>query len=109
MLEILVMVIITPCAALLPASIVGFIANFILEEKFELQCRDDFVNEDLCFDSDYDYCEIVLTHNWRNTYGFIEGLASNILASWAIIRICGYLLVNADSNFSAQVKKNKSQ
>eukprot|EP01084_Bolivina_argentea_P151384 264229_1 len=77
-------------AALLPAAIAGFIANFALEEKFELKCGAN-ITSDICFESDYGCCDVVSSHDYRNSYAFIGGLASNILATWAVIRICGYL------------------
>eukprot|EP01083_Nonionella_stella_P000725 2069_1 len=65
-----------PLASLLPSAISGFIANYILEEKFELKCRDDIVNTDICFESlDYGCCEVISSHNWRNSYAFMGGLA----------------------------------
>eukprot|EP01084_Bolivina_argentea_P151382 264226_1 len=77
-------------ANLLPAAIAGFIANFALEEKFELKCGAN-ITSDICFESDYGCCDVVSSHDYRNSYAFIGGLASNILATWAVIRICGYL------------------
>ena len=100
-----VLMMIPPCAALLPSAIAGFLANYVLEEKFELKCKDDFVNEDICFDTSYGCCEVVSSHNWRNMYSFMGALASNILASWAVIRIAGYLLVNAYPNFSVHANR----
>eukprot|EP01083_Nonionella_stella_P112266 330037_1 len=102
---IIVLMLIPPCAGLLPAALAGFIANFVLEEKFELKCDHRIVNEDLCFDTSYGCCEVVSSHNVSNMYVFMGGLASNILASWAIIRVCGYLLVNAYSNFSVHANR----
>merc|ERR1712228_870410 len=76
-------------ASLLPAAICGFIANFVLEEKFELKC------------------DIISSHELENSYAFIGGLASNIIATWAIIRIFGYLFVNAFPTFSLYAKRKK--
>ena len=95
-------------AALLPSAIVGFIANYVLEEKFELKCSDSIVNDELCFNNDgYGCCEIISSHDARNTYSFMGGLASNILATWAIIRIIGYLMVNISPEAALFAKRNK--
>eukprot|EP01084_Bolivina_argentea_P317146 549844_1 len=92
-------------ASFLPAAIVGFIANFILEEKFELKCSADATNEYLCFEEKYGCCEIISSHDYHNSYEFIGGLASNILAIWAVIRIVGYLLVNGFKQLSLYAVK----
>eukprot|EP01084_Bolivina_argentea_P124990 221485_1 len=101
----IVLMMLPPCASLLPAAIVGFIANFVLEEKFFFKCDREIVNEDICFNTSYGCCEVISSHNIENTYAFIGGLASNILATWAIIRFSGYLLVNANANFSVYANR----
>merc|ERR1711971_6931 len=84
-----------PClASLLPAAVCGFIANFALEKKFELKCSEDIIS-DICFDDSFGCCEVISSHDVTNSYAFLGGMASNILATWAIIRICGYLLITA--------------
>eukprot|EP01084_Bolivina_argentea_P264537 448121_1 len=96
-------------AALLPSAVIGFIANFMLEEKFQLKCGDSIANDidELCFDTDYGCCEVISSHNIRNTYEFVGGLASNILATWAGIRIIGYLMVNITPDIAMFVRRNK--
>eukprot|EP01084_Bolivina_argentea_P171468 297066_1 len=94
-------------ASVLPSSIVGFIANYVLEEKFELKCNDEIINDTLCFDEKFGCCEVISSHDVRNTYAFIGGLASNILATWAFIRIVGYLMVNINPEVSMLAKRNK--
>ena len=95
-------------AALLTSSFIGFIENFILEEKFELKCSADIVNNELCFnDSGHGCCDVISSHDIRNTYTFIGGLASNILATWAVIRIVGYLIVNMAPEAAVFAKRNK--
>eukprot|EP00484_Ammonia_sp_Unknown_P022694 CAMPEP_0197027970 /NCGR_PEP_ID=MMETSP1384-20130603/7807_1 /TAXON_ID=29189 /ORGANISM="Ammonia sp." /LENGTH=573 /DNA_ID=CAMNT_0042456905 /DNA_START=44 /DNA_END=1765 /DNA_ORIENTATION=+ len=92
--------------ALFPAAIVGFLANFILEEKFELVCSEDMVAEHhVCFEEAYGCCDVISNHDYRNTYQFLGGLFSNIIGMWAVIRICGYLVVNAFPAFSAYAKR----
>jgi len=96
-------------ASLLPSAIIGFIANFVLEEKFVLKCNEGFANEgtNLCSEDGSGCCQVISSHNVWNAQDFVGGLASNILATWAIIRICGYLLVNASSEASVWAKRAK--
>ena len=95
-------------AAILPCAIVGFIANYVLEEKFELKCSEDITNDDLCFeDGGYGCCEVISSHDFINSYSFMGGLASNILATWAIIRIVGYIMVNTSPELSMFANKTK--
>eukprot|EP01083_Nonionella_stella_P059521 155740_1 len=99
-----------PClASLLPSAIIGFIANFILEEKYELKCNDDIENgiDTLCFDDGLGCCEVVSSHDYHNMYSFLGGLASNILAIWAIIRIVGFLIASASPKAGLYAKKKK--
>eukprot|EP01083_Nonionella_stella_P214907 773946_1 len=97
-----------PIASLLPSAVCGFIANYILQEKFELKCRTEIVNTNICFNSlEYGCCEVISSHNWMNSYAFMGRFASNILAVWAIIRICGYLLANARSDYAIHAKRTK--
>eukprot|EP01084_Bolivina_argentea_P288639 495455_1 len=94
-------------ASLLPAIICGFIANFVWDEKFQLKCSGDIINDDLCFESQHGCCDVISSHDYQSSYVFIGGLASNILATWAIIRIVGYLLVNAFSVLSLHARRTK--
>jgi len=80
-------------AAVLPAAIIGFIANFVLEEKFELKCGEQVDDTTLCY-NDYGCCEVISSHDASSSYQFMGGLASNVLATWAVLRIIGYLVVN---------------
>ena len=96
-------------AALLPSAIIGFIANFVLEEKFELKCNDSITGAgtNLCSLDGSGCCEVVSSHELSNSYTFIGGLASNILATWAVIRVCAYLLVKAWPEASVFAKRTK--
>merc|ERR1711933_139742 len=81
-------------ASLLPAAVFGFIANFVLEEKFELKC-DGIGENDCAVQTEIGCCDIISSHELNNTYEFAGGLASNIIATWAVIRIFGYFFVHA--------------
>eukprot|EP01084_Bolivina_argentea_P304015 524980_1 len=107
MLAITVALIFPAVSALLPAAVAGFTANFILEEKFELKCSEDITNTDWCFKSEYGCCDIISSHDVNNSYAFIGGLASNVLAIWAVIRIVGYLISNAFPTLSVYAKRTK--
>eukprot|EP01083_Nonionella_stella_P049819 132716_1 len=88
-------------AILFPSAVIGFLANFILEEKFVLECGDDITAEYLCFEEEYGCCEVISSHDYRNTYEFVGGLASNVIATWAVIRVVGYLVINAFPSIAA--------
>merc|ERR1719382_1892891 len=95
-------------ASLLPAAIAGFIANFILEERFELSCDGIEENTDDCAVVTTDgCCEIISSHAAENMYGFLGGMASSILATWGIIQIFGFLIVSAFPEFALYAKKKK--
>ena len=94
-------------ASLLPATIVGFIASYFLSEKFELDCKDEYLEGDICFDSETGCCKLLSSHEWNNIYYFMGGLASNILAMWAIIRIFGYFMAYADPFFASYVRRRR--
>eukprot|EP01084_Bolivina_argentea_P073091 132666_1 len=94
-------------SSLLPAVIAGFITNFILEEKFVLKCNEKIQNDILCFETGHGCCEIISSHDYRNSYAFIGGLTSNIIGSWVIIRICGYLITKAHSKMAVYAKRTK--
>ena len=93
-------------AALLPAIIIGFIANFVLEEQFLLECAESITDETLCFENKYGCCEVISSHDIQNSYQFIGGLASNILFTWGIVRIVGYLMVNITPEAAIFAKRN---
>eukprot|EP01084_Bolivina_argentea_P147079 257376_1 len=88
-------------ASLFPSAVIGFLANFVLEEKFVLECGDNVSEEYLCFDDEYGCCEVISSHDYRDTYGFVGGLASNVIAAWAVIRVVGYLVINAFPSIAA--------
>merc|ERR1719471_703114 len=70
-------------ASLLPSAIIGFIANFVLEEKFVLKCNEGFANEgtNLCSQDGSGCCQVISSHDIWNVQDFVGGLASNILAT----------------------------
>lgn len=86
---------------------VGFIANFILAERYELQCKEEYIEGDVCFEEADSCCKIISSHDWNNLYVFTGGLASNILAIWATIRIFGYFMVHADPVLATYVKRRR--
>ena len=84
-----------------PAIVFGYLANFILEEKFILSCsknlQTDICNDDVC-------CELVSSHtDW---IVFLVQLASSSLAAWGFIRYVGLLLLQIDEDV---VTKDETQ
>lgn len=77
---------VTPLVATAPASVIGFIANFILDEKFELICDREYNDiSTICYD---DVCCITRSsQNGNEVIFFMSSLASTILASWGVIKI----------------------
>ena len=94
-------------AAVAPSAIVGFIANYALEEKFVLKCKDDIESDNLCFGARYGCCKVISSHDVQFAYAFIGGLTSNIVATWAVIRVIGYLMVNVSPELAMFAKRNK--
>lgn len=89
--------------ACLPAVVAGFIANYILEEKFLLECDND--TGDICFEDGRGCCVVISSHKLENFYDFMGGLFSNILAAYAFIRICGWILALGDLEMRAYATK----
>ena len=96
-------------ASVLPCAACGYIANFVLEKKFELKCSEDITASDstICFDDSYGCCEVISSHDAESSSSFLGGMASNILAVWAIIRICGYVMVNSFPQLAPFAQKRK--
>eukprot|EP01083_Nonionella_stella_P243514 848451_1 len=53
-------------ASLIPAITAGFIANFILEEKFILECDKNTKESNLCADNRDKCCTIISSHDISN-------------------------------------------
>ena len=81
-------------AAMIPAAISGFLANYFLEERFELKCGKDLDNEEIICTSDgKQCCNIISSFDIADSYNFIGGLFSNMLAVFALIRILACLMI----------------
>eukprot|EP01084_Bolivina_argentea_P059779 109210_1 len=91
-------------ASFLPAAVCGFLVNFVWEEQYVLNCSEEVKNSSLCYGAGR-CCEIISSHDFKNSYSFVGGLASNILAVFASIRIVGFLMVNANPRFSVYAKR----
>eukprot|EP01084_Bolivina_argentea_P226994 383377_1 len=94
-------------ACCVPAAVCGFIANYFFEEKFTLKCGEEIKNDYLCLESNRGCCDVVSSYDVQNSYIFIGGLASNILAVWAICRILGYIVVHASEKLRLYVRRKK--
>ena len=106
-MDVLILMITPFVASLLPATVIGFVANFILLEKYELRCREEYLEGDVCFDSNSGCCQVISSYDWDNMYLFMGGLSSNILAIWAVIKILGYIMVHADPFLATYVKRRR--
>eukprot|EP01084_Bolivina_argentea_P253631 426143_1 len=93
--------------ALLPASIVGFTVNYILQERFLLKCKEDYTESDICFQEDVGCCHVISSHNFENAYYFIGGSVSNILASFTAIRLCAWIMIHAVPKLKAVSSRKK--
>jgi len=96
-------------ASVLPCAACGYVANFILEKKFELKCSEDITAADsaICFDGSYGCCEVISSHDPESSSSFLGGMASDVLAMWAIIRIAGYVMVNGFPQLAPFAQKRK--
>eukprot|EP01083_Nonionella_stella_P265025 898284_1 len=92
---------------LLPASICGFVANYILEERYLLKCKEDYVESDMCFEEEIGCCHVISSHDFDNAYYFIGGCVSNILASFTTIRICAWVMMYGFPKFKAMSSRKK--
>merc|ERR1712083_527813 len=57
---------INPTFSLLPATIIGFVANYVMEPKFILQCDVDLTVGDVCYDDHSartGCCDVVSSHD----------------------------------------------
>eukprot|EP01083_Nonionella_stella_P087931 244830_1 len=92
---------------LLPASVCGFLANYILQERFMLKCKESYMDSNVCFDDGVGCCEVVSSHDLMNAYYFTGGLVSNILASFTVIRISAWMLTFVNPEFKSYSSKKK--
>ena len=98
----------SPLIATAPASVIGFIANFILDEKFDLICKPQYNSiSTICYD---DVC--CITRSSRDGTGaifFMASLASTILASWGVIKIVVMLAAEGDTWIQNEEQANKEK
>ena len=78
--------------SLLPACICGFIANYLLQERFLLKCSQNAPVSDICFHEGVGCCDVVSSHNFATSYLFIGASISNILLVFATIRLCAWIV-----------------
>eukprot|EP01084_Bolivina_argentea_P173654 300802_1 len=92
-------------SSLLPTAIIGFIANYFVEEKFLLKCDSKFKTGDICYDDGRGCCLLLSSHEFENTFDFAARLASHILAAFGFIRIIAWFMMSK-SRFSKLAKKD---
>lgn len=83
-----------------------FLANYALQPSYALKCSVDTVS-DICFDEGEGCCEVISSHEFESSYSFVGGLSSNIIATWAVIRVCGFLLIQASPDLAVYGRKRK--
>ena len=91
---------------LFPALIVGLIANYVLEERYILQCSDEILEEDAQFCKGSVCCTIVSSHTGY-FYEFAGVLASRLIASFGIVRIIGWLFCKGHPELRDIVQRRK--
>ncbi len=52
-------------------------------------------------------CEIISSHSATRFYSFVGGLTSSLIGTWAVVRIVGYLLLNAFPVFTIYAKRKR--
>eukprot|EP01084_Bolivina_argentea_P249114 416896_1 len=94
--------------AFLPASIIGFVTNFIFEEEFVLECDADLLVGDICYDDRLGCCDVVSSHDFSNydsMLDFLSTLASNIIAVYGLIRIFAWFMVSQTKQYKGMAQK----
>eukprot|EP01083_Nonionella_stella_P125690 380180_1 len=91
----------------LPGSVCGFLANYILQERFMLKCKQSYTDSSVCFDDGVGCCQVISSHDLMNAYYFTGGLVSNILASFTVIRISAWMLTFVNPEFKSYSSKRK--
>ena len=84
-----------PLVSCAPAIVCGYLANYMLQERFELECNELYFGiSDICED---DVCCIVISSHddWIN---FITKLASSIIAGWGIVKSIGFFITKYDDD-----------
>jgi len=87
-----------PLVSFAPAMVAGFLANFILEEKYVFQCDHSAYDSisDVCYHDEGVCCIAISSHTAPIT--FMASLASTILAAWGVIKAIGHLICISDDN-----------
>ena len=96
---------IIPITSLLPAAVIGFLANHILEEKFLLECDAKLKSGDICYENGEACCIVISSHHFDHLFDFAGKLASNILAAFGVIRIIGWFMITNNKKIRHMVKK----
>merc|ERR1719203_333504 len=106
---------INPTFSLLPASIIGFVYDYIMEPKFVLQCDADMTVGDVCYDDHSartGCCDVVSSHDeigdhYDTIFDFLSGLASSIIAVYGIICILSWFMVSNTRQYRGMAQKAK--
>lgn len=102
---------INPTFSLLPASIIGFVANYVMEPKFVLQCDADLTFGDVCYDDHSartGCCDVVSSHDldqYDTMFDFLGSMASSIVAVYGIICILSWFMVSNTKQYRGMAQK----
>lgn len=76
-----------PLVSMAVAIIVGFGANYGLEERFVLECKPSCADEGgLCYENPNLCCKPVSSYEIAESGHFLGRLASNALDAWAVVK-----------------------
>ena len=86
-----------PLVSLAPAIVGGYIANFILEKTYSLECDVDFNSfADICEGEGVEKVCCITVSNHQNWFDFLPDLAASILAGWGIVKLIATFISSYD-------------
>ena len=97
-------------ASLLPAAVAGFVANFAMQEKFDLLCNDDLDIFDatvLCTTDSATCCGLVSSWKLETSYAFVGKIISNVLGVFAFVRLLAWLMTQGDPELAKYARRKK--
>eukprot|EP01083_Nonionella_stella_P264493 897193_1 len=86
--------------SLFPSIVGGYIANFLFDQKYEMECGTDIISS-VCFDANT-CCTLRSSH--RDWYLFLPNIASSMVAAWGIIKITASILISTDDEIQNQIE-----
>jgi len=88
---------VVPLVALAPAIVGGFIANFVLEKTYSLECDAEFnAMATICEGEGADRVCCVTVSNHENWIDFGSNLAASILLAWGYVKYMAWFILEFD-------------